>query len=371
MAPAKRLGVLLAVSACSIAASASASRPSLEVAFQDDRIFVEHAPVLDLEAAYAAIQRLHVVRLRMNVAWARAATADGWDFARWDTAISAASAHGMKVQLTLTGPAPSAATSDHRVGNVRPDPARFAAFASATAEHFRGRVDRYSIWNEPNWGRYLRPRRIAPALYRRLYRAGYAAIKARDPRAEVLLGELAPYGRPDDAVSPLPFLRHALCGVHARRFSRRCVRLRADGLAVHPYTLRWAPDFPGPTSGDVTTGSLPRVATLLQRLRRARVLTTEHGRTLPLFLTEYGYPAHGRAVPPALQASYLQGGWALAAANPSVRQMTHYQLMPDPTSAWDTSLLTDEGDARPAYHALRAWLDLEGRAGRLATAPNA
>jgi hypothetical protein len=353
-----RRGAALTVLVASLALAVcdASARPRIEVAFQDDRVFVEHGSGVSMETAYGALRELGVTRLRINVAWHRATGPQAYDLTHWDPVVDEARAHGLRIQLTLTGPAPPSATADHRTGNMRPDDGRFAEFAAATAFHFRGRVDRYSIWNEPNWGRYLTPRASAPALYRRLFRAAYSAIKGTDPSARVLFGELAPYGRPDHAVSPLPFLRHTLCGVRAHRYSSRCFRLRADGFALHPYSLRWPPDYPGPTRDDVTTGSLGRITRPLSRLSRMRVLATRRGKPLPLFLTEYGYPAHGRAVPAHLQAPYLRGGWALAAANPWVRQMTHYQLLPDPSSVWDTSLLTLDGSPRPAYLALRDWL---------------
>ena len=57
-------------------------------------------------------------------------------------------------------------------------------------------MDRYAIWNEPNWDTLARARqRTPPSIYRSLYTAGYKAVKAADPRAKVLIGELAPQRR--------------------------------------------------------------------------------------------------------------------------------------------------------------------------------
>ena len=47
--------------------------------------------------------------------------------------------------------------------------------------HFRGRVARYAIWNEPNWWSLLGPSAHAARIYRRLYLRGRAACKARRP----------------------------------------------------------------------------------------------------------------------------------------------------------------------------------------------
>ena len=54
-------------------------------------------------------------------------------------------------------------------------------------------MTRYSIWNEPNHRAWISPISRAPSLYRALYTTGYAAIKAADPSAQVLIGETSPF----------------------------------------------------------------------------------------------------------------------------------------------------------------------------------
>src|SRR6185437_10033956 len=111
-------------------------------------------------------QRLGVTRLRVNVLWSRvvhhanarkAPKHRAYDWGPFDSLIEAAGRHGIGLQLTLAGPAPRWATGNRTIGNVRPDTAAFARFARDAAEHFMGRVDRYSIWNEPNWHTWLQP----------------------------------------------------------------------------------------------------------------------------------------------------------------------------------------------------------------------
>src|SRR5215208_1801415 len=115
------------------------------------------------------------------------------------------------------------------------------------AGRLRGRIARYSIWNEPNWWNLLRPRKRAARIYRRLFLQGSAAVRAADPAAKVLIGELAPLAQPAAATAPLTFLRRLTCA-DARWGARpgsRCSRLVADGFAHHPYTLLWSPEYPG------------------------------------------------------------------------------------------------------------------------------
>ena len=130
-------------------------------------------------------------------------------------------------------PRPPGRPRDHKVGGNRPDPVKFGAFARTVAAHFKGRVDRYSIWNEPNLSAWLSPSKSAPKLYRSLYTAGYTAIKTVDPKAKVLFGELAP-NRDGRTIAPLKFLRDVTCSKANYKAARKCAPLKADGLAHAP-----------------------------------------------------------------------------------------------------------------------------------------
>jgi len=189
------LGALLCLLLLGLAAvpAAHAAR-GMEIALEDEDVFVA-GNYGDPATAYAAARELGVTRMRILVYWsnvmgsqARGRAVPGrvdYDFARIDDAIDAAAAAGIRVHLDLTGPAPAWATGNGRVGPDRPSPHHFGGFARDVARHFEGRVDRYSIWNEPNYPGWLRPARRAGQIYRRLYQEGYRAIKAEDPRAGV------------------------------------------------------------------------------------------------------------------------------------------------------------------------------------------
>jgi hypothetical protein len=201
---------LLAAALLALAAAGSASAaPGLEVAVQDDGHLLSDDPG-SRAAALGAAASLGAVYVRANVFWAstapsptarRAPAAPVYDFTRYDRLIDEAAARGLRVQLTLTGPAPAWASGAHKVGVDRPDAKRFGAFVAQAAAHFRGRVTRYSVWNEPNWHGWLRPEKIcrrgrctksAAARYRSLYVAAYAAVKRADPAAQVWIGETSP-----------------------------------------------------------------------------------------------------------------------------------------------------------------------------------
>lgn len=78
----------------------------------------------------------------------------------------------------------------------------FANFLTALATHYRGRIDAYQVWNEPNLAREWGSRPPNPAEYTQLLRLAYQAIKAVDPNAYVISAGLAPTTRWDHVAMP-------------------------------------------------------------------------------------------------------------------------------------------------------------------------
>ena len=102
----------------------------------------------------------------------------------------------------------------------------FADFCRALASRYRGRVDAYEIWNEPNLAREWGGRAPNPAEYVELLKVAYRAIKEADPGAVVITAGLTPTGTlPPEAMPDDEFLRgmyeagmkghYDLVGMHA------------------------------------------------------------------------------------------------------------------------------------------------------------
>jgi Cellulase (glycosyl hydrolase family 5) len=361
-------------------AAAQASAAPLELGIQDDDVFVREpgtspSKLISRDAAYAAVAKLSVRVVRINVIWNHVAgidKRDPWDWSHYDAAVDAALSHGVEPELTLTGPAPAWATGNGKRGVFRPRPALFAEFATAAATRYAGRVKRYSIWNEPNWPSWLAPKSAQPSIYRDLYRAGYDAIRGVDPSAEVLIGELAPMGPPEAAMPPLTFLRRLTCSDARWRRASTCPALVADGFAHHPYVLRWAPEYPGPSRDDVTIGSLGRLDGALRALASRHALATAAGSPLPLYLTEFGYHANSRTIDERKRATFSRRAYEIAARDKHVRQLVWYQLAAPPPRRkrqWDTSLLRTDGTPTPTYTALVQWVIAAVKAGRVMRIP--
>jgi hypothetical protein len=343
-----RLFVIVTCICLGLVAAATADARTLELAVQDDPVLLQRdygdtALALDRAVAMGAS------RVRVNLRWVDAMpTRDTLELGRLERLYTDAHALGLRIQVTLAGPAPAWATGDGKVGVVRPDAAAFGRFAGAVAGHFAGRIDRYSIWNEPNWHRLLAPVSRAPSLYRALYRSGYAAIKSADPGAAVLLGELMPGASSTRSTPALKFLR----GV----FPRGAARLKADGVALHPYNFARRPRDARSKNPDVVEmGSLSRLTRALDALRRTGALTTPAGGPMPVYLTEFGYFTSGPvARSAATHAKWMGEAWEIARRNPRVRQLLQYQLLdPWPASVtWRSAVMDRDGTPRPVYRTL-------------------
>jgi hypothetical protein len=109
------------------------------------------------------------------------------------------------------------------------DPQDFGDFCHALAERYRGRVQAYQVWNEPNLAREWGGWAPDAAAYVDLLRVCYIGVKTADPDALVISAGLAPTGNgPPDAVPDMDYLiamyeagaapYFDLLGVHAPGF---------------------------------------------------------------------------------------------------------------------------------------------------------
>lgn len=78
----------------------------------------------------------------------------------------------------------------------------FGDFCYAMASRYKGRIQAYQIWNEPNLAREWGGQPPNPQEYTRLLSIAYARIKEADPRALVISAGLTPTGTLSDQVMP-------------------------------------------------------------------------------------------------------------------------------------------------------------------------
>jgi Cellulase (glycosyl hydrolase family 5) len=328
------------------------------------------------------IQGLGVSQIRALVIWndftSRApsktppkfdtADPDAYPAGTWDALdhlIASTQRRGMTVQLTLTGPVPRWATK-RRKGHVKDPSAKwFGRWARAVAARYGDSVNLWSIWNEPNHPDFLGPQYKSgdphtPRLYRGLYAAGESAIHgaAGGEKDKVLFGETAPIGN-QNVVSPLGFLRGALCLNKSYQRSGGCKRLRIDGFAHHAYARKGNPTSVSQDQDEVSIGTLSRLTRAIDKAAKVRAFTGGRG----VYLTEFGVqskPDTVAGVSYQRQAEYLAISERIAYANPRVKAFSQYLMLDDKPRkgvprirrypGFETGLRSAKGKKKPAYN---------------------
>lgn len=302
---------------------------------------------------------------RFNATDPNAYAASGW--APYDAAINAARRRGLKVVLTLTGPAPKWATSTKKDNLTNPSPADYGRFATAVGRRYGKQVSWWTIWNEPNLGKMLQPlykgktSQLASAVnYRYLYLNAYSGLHSAGVRAPILIGDLAPRAnglRVQGTIAPLRFLRAALCLSASYKKSRTCARVPTDGIATHPYTTKAGPRMTPSNKDEVTIGVIGRMVAFADRAARAGALPAR----LPIYLTEFGVqsvPNKLAGVSLALQADYRSLAEYMAFKNPRVASFSQYLLRDAPSrdglyGNYQMGLQLNSGKDKPALEGFR------------------
>jgi len=358
------------------AAVASASKTQFTTVEAPSELLFSGSP----DAALDTIKDLGATAIRIQITWSsvapnpdatRAPSFNATDpnaypagaWARYDAAIDGARARGLKVYLTLTGPAPRWATAAKRDQLTKPSAEAFSKFASAAGRRYGSKVSWWSIWNEPNLGKLLKPiKGLASAtVYRQLYLQAYSGLRSVGVRAPILIGELAPIGntfRDQGTIHPLQFLRKVLCLDSRWHKARSCGKVPTQGFAMHPYTPRFGPFFQPQNQDDVTIGVLSRLVKALDRAASAGALP----RRLPIYVSEFGvqsWPDRQFGVPPATQSDFRSIGEQMAWSNSRVKSFSQYLLRDDPPTAgahgkFESGLYFYANSApKPAYYGFR------------------
>jgi hypothetical protein len=385
--------LLLSLLACSVFAGAAGAVQALA---SQGQINYFEASALLLKAntrqhTLEQLEHLGVKALRVELKWSEVAPAptsatkpnfeaanpvSDYDWSAYAPLLAEVKQLGWPVLLTVTGPAPRWATSNHQAPYVtRPNPEDFEAFMTAVAREFGSEVSTYAIWNEPNEAVFLMPQwksNGAPEsgrIYRGLYQAGYAGLRAAGlTHPRVLFGETSPAGYDTvnvhiegaralhHPVAPLAFMREALCLNAKYKKAGSCSELQMSGYAHHAYTLPAGPFYRPSQRDDVMIGVLSRLSNALNLAARAHAIPGG----LPIYLTEFGvqsFPNKYLGVSLAQQAEYDAIDERIAYESPRVVAFSQYLLKDDPVggsepeASFQTGLETVNGTPKPLYYA--------------------
>ncbi len=248
-----------------------------------------------------------------------------------DQMVTGFAQRGVNVLGIINGPTPAWAAAGGVGGDFfPPDPQAFAEFARAVVTRYKDHVHYWQIWNEPDNATYWQPQ-PNPAAYATLLKTVSGAIKAADPRAQVLSAGLV---SPEPATS---FLQTLADNGAWDSF---------DIIAIHPYT-----DPRSPEDGQIASAGVGQVKALAARLGQK-----------PIWATEYGWSTasgdrNGNQVGEDVQANYLVRGAAMLRAA-GVEHVFWYNFK-DNHSGDGLGLLrygagnTDYGQPKPSLLAFR------------------
>lgn len=406
---ARALVVLGAVMLCAAPATARASAGQISI-FHDEPVLRGLASQ-NADDAMAEVKYLGADMVRTFVHWRDVApavdsrsmparfdpgdpNARAYDWSTYDSFVNRAERHGLGVFFTISPPMPNWASEEprrcpHRIAFKRgapkscfwkPDPRQFAQFVKAVALRYRGRVDLYSLWNEPNLEHYLLPQErttrsgvvdVGAKRYRSLWLHGWRAIARYDPRmrGKVLFGETAAIS------SPVDTLRAALClDPEGRPFRGRMRSLQGcskprklpiGGFAHHPYgQFASGGVFKRSNSSDsLTMAYLGRLHAVIDGAARFGRIPRARG----IYLTEFGFqskpPDRFRGKSLKGQARALNEAERLFFKDPRVRSVAQFELYdaPEPPDKdiFNTGLRFIKGGLKPSYRAYRLPLTVE------------
>ncbi|MEO8273052.1 MAG: endo-1,4-beta-xylanase, partial [Chloroflexota bacterium] len=270
---------------------------------------------------------------RESFDWRRLEPRQGWfEWAKFDQAVEVSRAHNVQILGRLefsadwASSAPASASAASRPFYPPSNPATFAAYASAVVARYKDRVHVWEIWNEENSATFWKPS-PSPAAYAALLKAAYAAIKAEDPTAKVVMGGTVGFDK--------GFMDGIVAAGAWSSF---------DALAIHAYVA------PAPEKSMFATW-----------IQNARAYLDTKG-TKPLWLTEFGWSSYTGSgtsyigVSESTQANNTARAYLLAAAQ-GVAGVMMYELMERGSSTTSQienfGLVETGGRQKPAYAALR------------------
>lgn len=214
------------------------------------------------------IQSLGVTSVRFYVPWVLVESSKGtYDWSQVDRVVAALNARGMTSTVAVNHTASWAGTPI--TGPF--DPADYASFVSALATRYKGQINAYEVWNEPNSTHFYDPN--DPTSYTEALKAAYTAIKAADPDATVIAGVLAYWPTSNDVfANPVTFIEQMYAAGAAGYF---------DALSYHPYQY-------SVTYSQNTDSNSPA-----NQIAAIRALMDSNGDTAKkIWITEYGVPTY-------------------------------------------------------------------------------
>jgi polysaccharide biosynthesis protein PslG len=270
----------------------------------------------DRPRLYQLVKNAEFGWIRQQAPWQDLQAADGTIYwGELDKVVNDASASGVKVLLSVVR-APTWATENGTHGMPsRNNFAKFGDFMRQMAEHYKGKVQAYEIWNEQNYA-LENGGTVAPASYYvDMLEFAYKGIKSADPNAIVVSGSPTPTGtnRTDIAVDELIYFDNMF---RIQKFWNNVDVIGAHfGGTYNPPDTKW-PGNPGPGPGWRDNSEF-----YWRRIEDVRAVVTRNGHgDRQIWVTEIGWATanttpgyeYGNANTLDEQAQYLERAMQMA-----------------------------------------------------------
>jgi hypothetical protein len=228
--------------------------PSAAAKIPEDFFGMVHAGNTETPEEYAVLDEMGVEWILYTFYWHRMERERGsFDFSHYDSYVDNGRKAGKKIAAVLAYDAPWLYPNEKRKNDIAPEHLPlFLNFVEKTVDHFRGRVDAWEIWNEPNFMFW----KGSDEDFFELTKSAARKIRETDPEANILGGA---FWRVPKGFIRAMFKAGALEDV--------------DGLAFHPYAIN------------------PRGAVKLYD--KFTSVLAEFDYQGPLWVTEMGYPTGG------------------------------------------------------------------------------
>ncbi|HUD11157.1 MAG TPA: cellulase family glycosylhydrolase [Candidatus Saccharimonadia bacterium] len=230
----------------------------------------------DINQRMADMKATGVTWVRFDVSWkvVQPTKGGGYDWSTYDAMAQAAKSNGLNVLMIVDFvPDWAAAKGCNDSELCSPaNPIQFGQFAGAVAKRFKSDgVHDFEIWNEPNVTFRFEPA-ANPALYTRMLKDSYAAIKRVDAKDVVVTAGASPSETDSADYSPTDYLKAMYAdGAHGW----------FDALGAHPYTY---PADPAQHQSDDAWGEM---------VTEHSIMAAHGDGNKQIWITEFGAPTNG------------------------------------------------------------------------------
>ncbi len=255
----------------------------------------------EMQQAADKVQSAGSVWVREELNWNNIEPSnDNWNFGATDEAVDKLRGRGQRVLGLLVYSADWASTcsSCNSATKYQPKENDWYDFVQTVARRYRGKIDTFEIWNEPNIDRFWKPSPNG-AAYAATLQTAVRAIRSVNPSAHIISG-----GTSGVDVDFLESVASA-GGLND-----------VDGIAVHPYRdnispeeVRFSPDH------------------FLNELRKVVAFIHRQGKKQRLWVTEFGWTSN--QLSDSQQANWLIRASVLARTIPELENIIWYDLRND------------------------------------------